>query len=99
MADDMGLGKTLSMICLIAANQAQSDLTSPAQSPEPARQGQQINLKATLLIVSPPRESVYTCSDSQLTSAVIQAWQNQLKMYVFPFSLFSLDNDSAIIGT
>jgi SWI/SNF-related matrix-associated actin-dependent regulator of chromatin subfamily A3 len=45
LADDMGLGKTLSMICLIAANQA--------GPPAPIHSIQSTAMKTTLLIVPP----------------------------------------------
>ncbi|KAH8590621.1 SNF2 family N-terminal domain-containing protein [Bisporella sp. PMI_857] len=53
LADDMGLGKTLSMICLITANQACSDLPI-------ARGSFHISspLKTTLLIVPPARKLI-----------------------------------------
>ena len=70
LADDMGLGKTLSMICLIAANQA--CLPAPLNSMPSAV------MKTTLLIVPPA--CTYENSDYySLTNAgtVIQAWENQ----------------------
>jgi SWI/SNF-related matrix-associated actin-dependent regulator of chromatin subfamily A3 len=83
LADEMGLGKTLSMICLIAANQAGSDPTPPPQSPESLRYGRQVNVKTTLLIVPPPRKSIRSSRNrahSQLSYTVIQSWQNQLQL-------------------
>lgn len=58
LADDMGLGKTLSMICLIAANHANS-LNLPSAI-----------TKATLLIVPPACTYKYS-SDYSLTNAKI----------------------------
>jgi hypothetical protein len=57
LADDMGLGKTLSMICLIAANQA-CKLPSPPITPEPLDRPSYPSIKTTLLIVPPPRRYI-----------------------------------------
>jgi len=51
LADDMGLGKTLSMICLIAANQA--------CLPAPIHSMQSTAMKTTLLIVPPACTYIY----------------------------------------
>lgn len=53
LADDMGLGKTLSMICLIAANQAYPGLSLPRVTPGPLNSVQPAVMKTTLLIVPP----------------------------------------------
>jgi SWI/SNF-related matrix-associated actin-dependent regulator of chromatin subfamily A3 len=55
LADDMGLGKTLSMISVIAANQA-SQLPSPPITPEPFDPALFESVKTILLVVPPPRE-------------------------------------------
>lgn len=72
LADDMGLGKTLSMICLIAANQAQTALPSPPITPEPFGRGPIPELKTTLLIVPP---------------SLMQSWEKQLDMHIRPHTL------------
>jgi SNF2 family DNA or RNA helicase len=56
LADDMGLGKTLSMICLIAANQACNSLPSPPITPEPLDTTSSLVVNTTLLIVPPARK-------------------------------------------
>ena len=70
LADDMGLGKTLSMICLIAINQA--CLPASINSMPPTV------LKTTLLIVPPACRYDYgsynTLTD---TETVMQAWEKQ----------------------
>ncbi|KAG4433796.1 hypothetical protein IFR05_010710 [Cadophora sp. M221] len=48
LADDMGLGKTLSMISVIASNQAPKSFPSPSMTPEPIGN---LAVKTTLLIV------------------------------------------------
>ena len=70
LADDMGLGKTLSMICLIAANQAYSLNYIPSAA-----------TKTTLLIV-PPACMHEHCSDYSLTNTetVIQTWEKQFSV-------------------
>jgi SWI/SNF-related matrix-associated actin-dependent regulator of chromatin subfamily A3 len=83
LADEMGLGKTLSMICLIATNQAAPDLIHSPQLPEQLEYGQQVNVKSTLLIVPPPRKSIGNSHNrvcTQLTYVVIQSWQKQLQL-------------------
>jgi SNF2 family DNA or RNA helicase len=54
----MGLGKTLSMISLIAANQAGSEFNSADQFLGPLEYRRHINAKTTLLVVPPPRRSI-----------------------------------------
>jgi hypothetical protein len=70
LADDMGLGKTLSMICLIAANQA--CLPASIHSMPPTA------LRTTLLIVPPACRYGYgsycTLTDKE---TVMQAWEKQ----------------------
>jgi SWI/SNF-related matrix-associated actin-dependent regulator of chromatin subfamily A3 len=65
LADDMGLGKTLSMICLIAANQASKSLPSPPITPDPPIHN---SLSTTIVIVPPARKYHFTgtpiCFDS-----------------------------------
>lgn len=56
LADDMGLGKTLSMICLIAANQACQTPLSPPLTPDPLEVNSCPAIKTTLLIVPPSRK-------------------------------------------
>ena len=70
LADDMGLGKTLSMICLIAANQAYLPATLNSMP--------SAVMKTTLLIV-PPACTYENSSYCSLTNAgtVIQAWEKQ----------------------
>jgi SWI/SNF-related matrix-associated actin-dependent regulator of chromatin subfamily A3 len=53
LADDMGLGKTLTMMSLIASNQALEYLPSPSITPKSPGN----TAKTTLLIVPPPRKS------------------------------------------
>ena len=55
LADDMGLGKTLSMISLIATNQY---LKSPPYGDSAYENELCHKLKATLLIVPPPRKYI-----------------------------------------
>jgi SWI/SNF-related matrix-associated actin-dependent regulator of chromatin subfamily A3 len=59
LADDMGLGKTLSMLCLIAANQAPKGLPSPPITPQPLEGLSYTLIKTTILIVPPPREYLF----------------------------------------
>lgn len=59
LADDMGLGKTLSMISLIAYNQAKGSLPSLPITPEPLDSIPPLHVKATLLIVPPARKCYY----------------------------------------
>lgn len=51
LADDMGLGKTLSMICLIAANQAYQSLPFLQNATLPFGGTYYSQIKTTLLIV------------------------------------------------
>lgn len=53
LADDMGLGKTLSMICLIATNQAHSANSLPCVAPATSNSASSLTMKATLLVVPP----------------------------------------------
>lgn len=53
LADDMGLGKTLTMICLIASNQACLDYELPQAHSRPSKLRLSNLSKATLLIVPP----------------------------------------------
>jgi SWI/SNF-related matrix-associated actin-dependent regulator of chromatin subfamily A3 len=70
LADDMGLGKTLSMICLIATNQA--CLPASIHSMPPTV------LKTTLLIVPPACRYDYgSYSTLTDTETVMQAWEKQ----------------------
>jgi SWI/SNF-related matrix-associated actin-dependent regulator of chromatin subfamily A3 len=71
LADDMGLGKTLSMICLIAANQACSGLPSPPLTPGELATALPV-VKTTLLIVPP---------------SLIQSWDKQLQTHLRPNTL------------
>jgi SWI/SNF-related matrix-associated actin-dependent regulator of chromatin subfamily A3 len=83
LADEMGLGKTLSMICLIAANQAESHLAPPPESPQTLQHVRQSNVKTTLLVVPPPRKLIHKSNNrtrSQLINTVIQSWQKQLQL-------------------
>jgi SNF2 family DNA or RNA helicase len=56
LADEMGLGKTLSIICLIIANKAQTPASLPTAPTRSDMGGDLIPIKATLLIVPPPRK-------------------------------------------
>lgn len=53
LADDMGLGKTLSMICLIAANQARHTHPSRRSKSRDLGAVEACSIKTTLLIVPP----------------------------------------------
>lgn len=59
LADDMGLGKTLSMMSLIAANQACNSLSSPPIESNADNQRWMPAAKTTLLIVPPARKHDY----------------------------------------
>jgi hypothetical protein len=88
LADEMGLGKTLSMISLIATNQAGPDLTFPDQCPRPQEIGRHINVKTTLLVVPPPRKPIHNSQQHFGPSLHIQLFKhgksNSKCMYLFP---------------
>lgn len=76
LADDMGLGKTLSMLTLIVANQFVT------QSPVLKRPFNAGRVKATLLIVPPPRTlccmpDIFDSSKFTNICIVIQSWEKQ----------------------
>ncbi|KAF7898729.1 hypothetical protein EAF00_005175 [Botryotinia globosa] len=72
LADDMGLGKTLTMICLIASNQACLDYELPQAHSRSSELGLSNMSKATLLILPP---------------ALIQAWEHQFRLHLVPQAL------------
>ncbi|KAF7954691.1 hypothetical protein EAE96_005810 [Botrytis aclada] len=72
LADDMGLGKTITMICLIASNQACFDYELPQAHPRSYELGFSSMSKATLLIVPP---------------VLIQAWEHQFRLHLVPQAL------------
>ncbi len=78
LEDDMGLGKTLSMICLVAANQAYPALSLPHIAPTSLNSMPSAIMKTTLLIV-PPACTYEHNSYYSLTNAgtVIQTWEKQ----------------------
>jgi SWI/SNF-related matrix-associated actin-dependent regulator of chromatin subfamily A3 len=87
LADDMGLGKTLSMISLIAADQACPDLQ---KSTSPGNFGYlpSVVLKTTLLVVPPACRyaNIGYCFETNI-STVIQSWEKQFSMLVVLFPL------------
>ncbi|PQE30180.1 SNF2 family N-terminal domain-domain-containing protein [Rutstroemia sp. NJR-2017a WRK4] len=79
----MGLGKTLSMICLIAANQAHLPTSSLFNSMLPTV------IKTTLLIVPPActYETRNCCCYLTNLGTVIQAWKKQFDLHLRPGKL------------
>ncbi|KAF7855286.1 uncharacterized protein EAF02_011545 [Botrytis sinoallii] len=72
LANDMGLGKTLTMICLIAPNQACLDYELPQAHHRSSELRLSNMSKATLLILPP---------------ALIQAWEHQFRLHLEPRAL------------
>ncbi|KAM0314130.1 hypothetical protein ACHAO8_004916 [Botrytis cinerea] len=72
LADDMGLGKTLSMISLVASNQACLDYELMQAYPRSLELSPSNTSKATLLIVPP---------------ALIQVWEHQFRLHLVPRAL------------